>query len=262
MVGGAGHDSLAGGDGNDAIEGAAGSDIMDGGAGQNTAVYSDARANYVVSLSVDGALIVAGPNGTDSLRNIQFLTFAGQTYATTDTIDRIDTPATPSEEGLVLWGASKADRLMGDSMNDAIYGRDGSDWLNGMGGNDRLHGGTGKDVLAGGTGRDVFVFDTRLAKTNAAHRKSELDKITDFVVADDTIHLARQMFTKVGTKGVLKKGAFYLGHAAHDASDRIVYNKKTGALFYDQDGNGAHEAIQIATLSKYLKMTYKDFFII
>ena len=42
----------------------------------------------------------------------------------------------------------------------------------------------------------------------------------------------------------------------------IIYNKKTGALFYDQDGTGAHEAIQIATLSKNLKMTYHDFFVI
>ena len=40
--------------------------------------------------------------------------------------------------------------------------------------------------------------------------------------------------------------------------DRIVYNKNYGALYYDNDGNGAHAAIQIATLSKMLKtISYK-----
>ena len=42
----------------------------------------------------------------------------------------------------------------------------------------------------------------------------------------------------------------------------MIYNKKTGALFYDQDGNGSHGAIQFATLSKNLKLTHKDFFVV
>jgi Ca2+-binding RTX toxin-like protein len=63
----------------------------------------------------------------------------------------------------------------------------------------------------------------------------------------------------------LSKGAFYAStkSAAHDASDRIVYNKNTGAVPYDQDGSGhRYEAIQIATLSTKLGLTNKDFFVI
>jgi hypothetical protein len=58
---------------------------------------------------------------------------------------------------------------------------------------------------------------------------------------------------------VLAKTAFYSGPAAHDADDRIVYNKKTGALFYDQD---APAAILIAKLAPKLKVNGKDFFLL
>jgi serralysin len=33
-------------------------------------------------------------------------------------------------------------------------------------------------------------------------------------------------------------------------------------LYYDADGTGSQAQVQIATLSKNLKMTYKDFFVI
>jgi Ca2+-binding RTX toxin-like protein len=161
-----------------------------------------------------------------------------------------------------LWGTPKADALTGGGMNDVIYGSGGRDVLKGLAGNDKLYGGAGKDVLSGGLGQDVFVFNTKLSKTNALNKKHNLDKVTDFVVVDDTIHLAKSVFTKIAKKGVLKKDAFYMGVEAHDSSDRIIYNKKTGALSYDRDGDGAHEAIQIATLSKNLKLNHKDFFIL
>ena len=132
----------------------------------------------------------------------------------------------------------------------------------GLAGNDKLSGGLGNDVLTGGTGQDIFVFDAKLSKTNAANKKANLDKIVDFSVPDDTIHLAKSVFTKLAKKGALAKGAFYAGSAAHDKDDRVIYNKKTGALFYDQDGNGSHAAIQFATLSKNLKLNHKDFFVI
>ena len=68
--------------------------------------------------------------------------------------------------------------------------------------------------------------------------------------------------TKIAKKGALAKTAFWSGHDAKDSNDRIGYDKKTGAVFYDNDGNGAHAAIQVATLTKNLKMTAADFFVI
>ena len=62
--------------------------------------------------------------------------------------------------------------------------------------------------------------------------------------------------------GALAKGAFHLGSAAHDASDRVFYDRKSGALYYDKDGTGGHAAIQIAVLSKNLKMSHADIFVL
>jgi Ca2+-binding RTX toxin-like protein len=137
-----------------------------------------------------------------------------------------------------------------------LRGTRGADRLSGESGSDKFYGGLSNDILTGGAGRDIFVFDTR------PNKRTNLDKITDFSVRDDTVHLAKSAFSKISKKGVLSNSAFYAGSAAHDATDRVIYNKKTGALFYDQDGNGAKAAIQFATVSKNLKMTAHDFYVL
>ena len=40
------------------------------------------------------------------------------------------------------------------------------------------------------------------------------------------------------------------GTAATQADDYILYNRNTGALFYDADGNGSIAALQFATLDR------------
>jgi hypothetical protein len=54
--------------------------------------------------------------------------------------------------------------------------------------------------------------------------------------------------TKVGAVGAVKPQAFFAGVAAHDADDRIVYNRATGALYYDSNGNLARGATLLAPL--------------
>lgn len=157
---------------------------------------------------------------------------------------------------LTLYGTSATDSLQGENGNDLLYGNAGNDVLRGEIGNDKLHGGTGRDILTGGSGFDIFVFDTKLSV------KSNLDKIADFNVKYDTIHLSRKIFSKIAKKGVLSKDAFCIGDKANDAADRIVYNAKTGVLSYDADGSGTGAAVQIATLARNLKMTEKDFYVI
>lgn len=146
-----------------------------------------------------------------------------------------------------------------------LFGTTGRDTLAGENGSDRFYGGIGNDTLTGALGHDVFVFDAKLAKTNTANKRYNLDRITDFSVKDDTIHLKKSVFKGITKKGVLSKGAFYAStkSAAHDADDRIIYNKKTGALLYDRDGSDHHYgAIQIATLSTKLGLKNTDFFVI
>ncbi|MET0430806.1 MAG: calcium-binding protein, partial [Microvirga sp.] len=189
----------------------------------------------------------------------------GHTLNSTFTIavtDVVETLPKPPAKPLVLDGTAGADILIGDALDDILSGLGGKDSLAGLAGNDRLSGGLGNDVLNGGSGRDVFVYDARLSKTNAANKRANLDHVTDFSVADDTIHLAKGVFSKIAKRGELKKAAFYTGTAAHDADDRVIYNKKTGALLYDSDGNGKHAAIQFAALSKGLKLTHHDFLVI
>ena len=52
--------------------------------------------------------------------------------------------------------------------------------------------------------------------------------------------------------------------AAHDASDRIIYNSTTGALYYDADGLGGSAAVQVALIGTSLhpSITYSDFLIV
>jgi Ca2+-binding RTX toxin-like protein len=163
--------------------------------------------------------------------------------------------------GKVVNGGRGGDVLQGGAGDDRLKGNAGNDKVFGNGGDDYLYGGIGKDVLTGGAGQDSFVFNTKAAKSN-------IDRVTDFNVVDDSIYLENAIFKGLGNKGSInkpvqiKKAEFALGSKAADGSDHVIYNKKTGALFYDADGTGSQAQVQIATLSKNLKMTHKDFFVI
>lgn len=84
----------------------------------------------------------------------------------------------------------------------------------------------------------------------------------DFNVSDDTIHLARAALSKVGKARALKQGAFWTEKRAHDGDVRIIYDRAKGVLYYDPDGIGSARQIKSATISKNVKMSYKDLFVI
>ena len=145
---------------------------------------------------------------------------------------------------------------------DVFKGTKKADALTGTAGRDIIKGLAGKDVLSGGAGQDAFVFDSK------PNKKTNLDKVADFSVADDSIWLENKIFTQLGKKGSetapaqLKKSFFVVGDKAKDKNDYLIYSKKSGKLLYDVDGSGAKAAVEIATLSKKLSLTYKDFFVI
>jgi Ca2+-binding RTX toxin-like protein len=116
-----------------------------------------------------------------------------------------------------------------------------------------IDGGAGADLMAGGLGNDSFVFSTALGAGN-------IDAINDFSVPSDTMRLDDAIFAALAT-GTLTSAAFHIGAAAADASDRIIYDQATGALYYDADGDGAGVAQQFATLSTGLILTNADFII-
>ncbi len=179
----------------------------------------------------------------------------GATFEKTLTIAVADV----ASENLV--GSSSSDMIKGGQNTDIFYGVVGNDMLWGGGGSDKLYGGLGNDQLAGETGKDMFVFDTKTNKT------TNVDRITDFNVRDDSIWLENKIFTKLGSGTASKPKKFnsdmlVKASKAQDAEDRIIYDKSKGVLYYDADGTGSKAQVKIATLSKNLKMTHNDFFVI
>lgn len=154
----------------------------------------------------------------------------------------------------LVYGDTGADKLYGLWGDDDLYGGTGRDTLSGGGGSDYLSGGKDRDLLTGGSGADYFVFDVRPSRAS-------VDRIVDFRPADDTIMLDSRVFTRAGRDGWLGSDAFTTGSSARDWSDRIIYNKKTGALLYDTDGIGGAAAVKFAQLSAGLSLTKGDFFI-
>jgi len=65
----------------------------------------------------------------------------------------------------------------------------------------------------------------------------------------------------VGPTGRLAQAAFYRGAEAHDANDRIIYNRATGALYYDPDGDGAAAQVQFAQMARGLGLKSTDFLV-
>lgn len=64
---------------NDTLQGNGGNDMIDGGAGIDTVVYNGNRNSYTFGNLADGELTVSGAEGTDTLRNIDWLQFADMT---------------------------------------------------------------------------------------------------------------------------------------------------------------------------------------
>lgn len=80
LVGDGGNDTLSGLDGNDTLDGGAGNDTIDGGAGVDTAVYSSNRAAYAINGTAPN-LTVSGPDGFDTLSNVERLQFSDKGLA-------------------------------------------------------------------------------------------------------------------------------------------------------------------------------------
>ena len=140
-----------------------------------------------------------------------------------------------------LTGNAGNDRLIGEAGNDTLNGGLGNDILNGGADNDRLFGGAGIDNLAGGANADIFVFNTAL------NTSTNRDVVGDFTHGQDKLWLENAVMTKLGA-GVhaLSPAFFRAGAAALDANDYIVYNRTTGVLSYDANGNAAGGAVAFA----------------
>jgi Ca2+-binding RTX toxin-like protein len=269
ISGGAGNDSLSGYTDADRIDGGAGNDTVDGGTGGDTMSGGAGNDVFFVESAVDVVSEVGG-SGVDTVSSLISFNFSDAVHAR-GALENLTLTGNAAVNGAgnalantitgniaanILSGLAGNDVLNGGAGGDRLLGSAGNDVLKGQDGLDRLHGGAGKDTLTGGTGADSFVFDT--AANSAANR----DVVTDFVHGQDKFLLENAVFAKLGAPGTLNAGAFHVGTAAHDNTDRIVYNKATGVLSYDADGDGTLPAVQFAVLSNKAVLTASDFVVV
>src|SRR5205085_12129190 len=118
-----------------------------------------------------------------------------------------------------------------------------------------LKGRGGTATLIGGTGADKFFFHSTPNST------TNFDHITGFKAIDDTIVLDQTFFAGLAI-GTLTSAAYFAGTAAHDSSDRIIYDSGTGKLYFDADGNGSGAQILFAQLDAGTALTISDFSIV
>ncbi len=241
------------------INGGGGVDLLSGFGGNDL---------YFVDNALDVVIEGAG-KGTDAVRASVDYVLSASSH-----VENLQTTNISGTDGIDLTGSN---------LNNVITGNAGANVLKGLGGNDRifaldasrfgsilstdfLYGGLGSDQLSGGDGRDVFVFDTALNAT------TNVDRILDYSVADDTIQLENAIFTVLpGPTGPraspreLTADEFHISTSAvlaHDSSDRIIYQQTTGGLFYDRDGDGAALAIRFAQLTAGLALTQADIVVV
>lgn len=296
LNGGAGNDRLVGGAGSDRLTGGTGNDVFVFGAIEDSGTAKDTR-DLITDFTrgqdrIDVSGIVSNFNfiGTAAFtatNQLRYSTVGGQTVIEANTTGdngadfsialgtAFNTLAASDFIGVqvvtTVTGTNKAETLNGTAGADTITGLRGNDVLNGLAGNDKIDGGEGNDVINGGLGADVlsggagrgndfFVFNTTLGGDN-------VDRITDFGNTErdnDTFRLENTgagLFNALAT-GNLRAEAFVVGTTATTATQRIVYDKQTGDVFYDADGSGATDQVLFATLSNRAALTHQDFVVI
>lgn len=224
-------------------------------------------ATIVNSGEVTGAVAVSSRGAAADIVNVGTLSGAVQLADARDEVRNLGTIAGDVHLGggrdlfdgrggtaIVVSGDGGADRLIGGEASDTLIGGRGRDVLRGSGGDDTLVGCYGEDVLKGGEGVDTFVF-LRAGKGN-------VDRIADFVVGEDRIHLDNGIFAALGAEGALSAGAFGVGAKALDGDDRVLYDPTTGVLKYDANGDAPGGVKVIARLAKGLDLDHAHFDVI
>ncbi|WP_156387820.1 calcium-binding protein [Methylobacterium sp. Leaf399] len=267
---------ITGNGGANVLNGLVGADTMSGGAGSDT---------YYVDNAADRAIEADSAVGTD-------LVFASVSYSL----------AGSHLENLTLTGAGNLNGA-GNSLANVITGNSGANVLNGGLGADTMSGGAGSDTYYVDNVGDRALEANGAAGTDLVYASasyslagSDLENLTltgtgnlagtgnsiantltgngganvldgqggnDLLTGGATVQLARSVFTALGA-GPLSEAAFRdLSAGSADASDRILYDKATGALSYDADGSGlASAAVQFAILDTKATVTHLDFMIV
>jgi Ca2+-binding RTX toxin-like protein len=224
LTGNSFNQTIIGNNGVNILRGGGGTDVLQG-LGDNDTYFVD---------SADDTVIEGSGQGTADLvaTNVSYVLSATA---------QVETLRTTSN------GGTMAINLTGNAVAQTVTGNAGVNVING---------GLGNDKLAGLGGDDFFVFNTALGSQN-------VDTITDFnYLSNDTFQFDDAVFGGIGGTGALNANFFVAATHALDSTDHIIYDRSTGALFYDADANGIGAAIQFATLANKVVLTASDFQVI
>ncbi|WNJ98133.1 LamG-like jellyroll fold domain-containing protein [Thalassospiraceae bacterium LMO-JJ14] len=128
VVGGSGDDIIIGNEFANVLEGGAGDDFIDGRDGQDTAVFSGTYGQSTITI-VDGVLRVTGPDGTDTIENVENFAFTESpnivvgledTAMSIDIVDHL--PAAANATSIVVRGLPEGAQLLpGTELEDGSW---------------------------------------------------------------------------------------------------------------------------------------------
>lgn len=263
VLGGKGNDTITAGQSDDTINGGDGNDVIDAGYGRNSV---NGGAGDDVITAYDGHNKIDGGDGNDSItvgvgrNNVKGgkgndTINAGEGNDTIDGGANDDVINAGNGNNKVLGGAGSdsitsgfgSDSVDGGADNDTINGGAGNDTLLGGAGDDVLIAGDGFDVLTGGAGFDKFVLSLSSDLNTVKDFKSGEDKLV-FTLSETPVELNAVNFVQSATS------VFTFA----DDLPSFGYNTKTGALFYDADGTGVGEQVQIALIANKAALVASD----
>ncbi len=219
-----------------------------------TAVSSDGSANYVVTVTINGAtdapaqveaslpLVLMGgdPNDFDELGNSErdVINASNATSGNVNGNNVImyggagDDIYNGGQGNDLFYGGSGDDKIHGQKDNDTLYGGSGSDIINGNGGDDTLIGGYGADTMAGGRDADTFTY---------LSMNDRDDTITDFSMQDGDKLDLKDLITSIGANS---------SNAFSDGYVQFVNADGNTQVMIDVDGkDGAASAVLLVTLT-------------
>ena len=177
LIGNALDNNLYGGSGSDFIVGGLGNDDIDGGEGIDQAAYAASISTTIATArDANGLVTIRTSFGTDTLSNIESVSFSDETVSINALLGRYAPPVYQTNAGQITANiyAGPVDflhfQMLGTTSGDIVNGSSGNDFMNLLGGDDAASGGAGQDVLDGGVGSnfltggadaDTFFIDNR-----------------------------------------------------------------------------------------------------
>ena len=185
--------NLTGNANNNIVIGNNGDNTLSGGGGNSDQLEGRGGSDTYIVTSANVSITEAGGQGNDTV-------LSSVTYTLTAGAD-VELLATTNDAG------TAAINLTGNANGNQVRGNNG---------NNVLAGGDGRDTLTGLGGQDSFLFNT------APNAANNVDEITDFNVAADTILLDDAVFSAFGVGAV--------------AANRILHGRRRGAGRQRQPG--------------------------